>query len=51
MYKHFVADLEDIKRYLKLEYNIELEKHKILEKIKEDYQFYNNIKILINIEK
>ena len=51
MYKHFVADLEDIKRYLKLEYNIELEKHKILEKIKEDYQFYNNIKILIDIEK
>ena len=50
MYKHFVADLEDIKRYLKLEYNIELEKHKILEKIKEDYQFYNNIKIIINIE-
>lgn len=50
MYKHFVADLEDIKKYLKSEYNIELEKHKILEKIKEDYQFYNNIKILINIE-
>ena len=50
MYKHFVADLEDIKKYLKAEYNIELEKHKILEKIKEDYQFYNNIKIIINIE-
>lgn len=50
MYKHFVADLEDIKKYLKVEYNIELEKHKILEKIKEDYQFYNNIKIIINIE-
>ena len=50
MYKHFVADLEDIKKYLKSEYNIELEKHKILEKIKEDYQFYNNIKIIINIE-
>ena len=50
MYKHFVADLEDIKKYLKSEYNIELEKHKILEKIKEDYQFYNNIKIIINID-
>lgn len=50
MYKHFVTDLEDIKKYLKVEYNIELEKHKILEKIKEDYQFYNNIKIIINIE-